>query len=286
MIGATRGEQSGRTGIVGLGLVGGSLARSLKALPSPPHIRALSLEPVDLEAGLAARVIDEAMIEPDGFFEGLDLLVYCTPLNATLHLLEAHRDLLDPETLITDVVSLKAPIMERVKRLDLHASFVGSHPMAGGEGRGFRASREGLFIDARVWIVPGGAPEVSVVRVEEFWASLGARGVRVAAEEHDERMVWVSHLPQLTANALALVLCERGIGRKELGPGGQAMTRLAGSAPEMWRDLLEHAPGVLPEAMAAVEHALSDLRNSSGTGDWEMAAELMRRTRSWFEGES
>ena len=150
-------------------------------------------------------IIDEAMSEPLGFFEGLDLAVYCTPLNATLHLLEAHRDLLDPETLITDVVSLKAPILEKANALDLNASFVGSHAMAGGEGRGFQASRESLFVDATVWIVAGGASQESVVRVEEFWASLGAQGTRVAADEHDDMMAWVSHLPQVTANALEAV---------------------------------------------------------------------------------
>jgi prephenate dehydrogenase len=275
-----------RVGIIGLGLMGGSLARGLKTLPTPPHIRALSLDPADLEEGLAAGVVDEGMGDPKTFFDGLDLVAYCTPLNAALHLLEDHRHLLDPGTLITDVVSLKAPVLEKARALDLQTAFVGSHPMVGGERRGFPASSEGLFIDAKVWIVAGEAPPESVARVEEFWTSLGAHGVRVAAEEHDAMMVWISHLPQLTANALARALGEQGIRREDLGPGGKAMTRLSGSAPEMWKDLLEHAPKALPAALEAMEGALFEIRSLIRQGRAEEVAELLRRTRDWYEGEA
>ncbi len=286
MTAETEGTPFGRVGIIGLGLMGGSLARGLKSLPSPPHLRALSMDPVDLDQGMAAGVIDEAMGEPEAFFEGLDLVVYCTPLKATLSLLELHRNLLDPDTLITDVVSLKAPVLEKVRALELHTSFVGSHPMAGAEGRGFSASREGLFVDARVWIVAGEAPQESVATMQEFRASLGARGAVADAIEHDSMMACTSHLPQVTANALALALGEAGIRRDELGPGGKEMTRLAGSAPEMWRDLLEDAPPVLPDALEAVEKALSEMRSLIREGRGGEVEEVMQRTRNWFEGEA
>ena len=101
----------------------------------------------------------EVLGDPEPFLPGLDLVVYCTPLKATGELLRRHRELLDADTLVTDVVSLKTPMEELALALDLDAVFVGSHPMTGGEGRGFLSSREGLFIDAKVWIVPGGAPD-------------------------------------------------------------------------------------------------------------------------------
>jgi len=270
-------------GIVGLGLMGGSLARSLKALGAPPIIRALSRDPLDLKGGLDAGVVDEAPGEPRDFFRDLELAVYCTPLEATLRLLERHRAFLEPETIITDVVSLKGPLLKQAEALELGGVFVGSHPMAGGEGRGFSASRAGLFRDARVWIIPGSAPEERVGRIEELWRALGCRGKRTDAETHDALMAWVSHLPQVTANALAFALKKEGIPRNQLGPGGRDMTRLAGSSSEMWKDLLRHAPDALPEALEATERILSELRGSIGEGEARKIAEIMDQTRRWVE---
>lgn len=273
-----------RVGIVGLGLMGGSLARGLKALPAPPFIRALSEDPRDLEQGLEAGVIDEAPDDPKAFFEGLDLVVYCTPLEATLDLLTRHRGFLAPGTLITDVVSLKTPILEKIRALHLQSTFVGCHPMAGGEGSGFSASRTGLFTDSKVWIVADGAPQDSVRRMQAFWASLGAEGAVVEASDHDAMMVWVSHLPQITANALALALGTAGFERHELGPGGKDMTRLAGSVAGMWQGLFRYAPPNLPEALEALESALGEIRTLIQEAQGDEVAQVMRRTRDWFEG--
>lgn len=274
-----------RIGIVGLGLMGGSLARSLKGLSDPPRVRAMSENRADLEEGVEVGVVDEAPADPRGFFSGLDLVVYCTPLQATLELLSSHRSQFHHDTLITDVVSLKAPILERVKRLNLDTAFVGSHPMAGGEGTGFGASREDLFAGSKIWIVADGPPPTVVDRVSRFWSRLGAQPRRIGAQEHDTLMAWISHLPQLSANALALALADAGIRREELGPGGKDMTRLAGSGAEMWQDLFEEAPGALPEAMEAMERALAEIGALIQDRKGEAVADLMRRTRRWFEGE-
>ena len=279
------GSPFDRVGIIGLGLMGGSLARSLKTLPSPPHIRALSDDPLDLERALAAGAIDQMAMDAEVFFEGLDLVVYCTPLKATLELLAAHHHRLQATgTVITDVVSLKTPILNRIKALGLHGSFVGSHPMCGGEGSGFSLSTEDLFSGARVWMVAEGAPLELVQKVKGFWMAVGARGEVVDASDHDASMVWVSHLPQITACALARVLGEAGIRREELGPGGKDMTRLAGSQPGMWRDLLEYAPEILPEALGAVEAALAETRRLIQEDRGDEVADIMRRTKEWSEG--
>jgi len=265
--------------------MGGSLARSLRSIPTPPFVRALSEDPVDLGKGVEAGVIHEIVEDLRDFFEGLELVVYCTPLGATLDLMEIHRPFLDPETLITDVVSLKAPVLAKAQALRLESTFVGCHPMTGGEGSGFEASREGLFDDARVWIVPGKASVEVVARIHEFWASVGARPAIIDASEHDALMAWISHVPQITANALARVLGEAGIRRETLGPGGGDMTRLSGSGPEMWKDLLEHAPPVLPEALEALERALSEIRIQLSDGRGDEIADTMERTREWYKGE-
>ncbi len=274
-----------RVGIVGLGLLGGSVARDLKDLPEPPIIRAQSLESGELAEARALGVIDAAPDDPEAFFDGLDLVLYSAPLKATLHLLEVHQPYLGPATLITDVVSLKAPVLAKVKALGLQSSYVGSHPMAGGEGSGFSASRRGMFSGARVWIVSDGAAEGLEEEVRRFWSLLGARCVKAHAVEHDARMAWVSHLPQVTATALGEILAEKGLPRSELGPGGKDMTRLAGSGPEMWRDILEHAPAALSEALRALEGAIAEMRDRITEGRTEEVEKQMLRTRSWFEGD-
>jgi prephenate dehydrogenase len=282
----TGGSGFARVGIVGLGLMGGSLARSLKQLGTPPWVRGLSLEEEDRQAALTGGAVDECPETIPGFLAELDLVVYCTPLKATLSLMESHRGSLPAEALVTDVVSLKAPILRKAEGLGLKRSFVGSHPMAGGEGTGFRASRSGLFDGAKVWLVPGGADPEAVDRIEGFWASLGAEAVRVEAAVHDQTMAWVSHLPQITANALAKTLAGVGIPSAELGPGGRDMTRLAGSGPEMWIDLLTHAPPALLTGLEAMEEALEELRRMVREERFGEIAETMRRTREWREGRS
>jgi prephenate dehydrogenase len=122
-------------------------------------------------------------------------------------------------------------------------------------------------------------------RLESFWRSLGAEPASIDAETHDRMMAWVSHLPQLTANALGRILAEAGFTREELGTGGRDMTRLAGSAPEMWTDLFSSAPEDLPGALAAMETALGDLRRLLDAGELREIAEWMARTRAWSEGE-
>jgi prephenate dehydrogenase len=267
--------------------MGGSLARALKGLPAPPHIRALSPDPADLARGIEAGVVDEAFREGKGILEDRDLVVYATPLRATLGLMEAHRAHLRPGALVTDLVSLKAPLLLRAQELGLENRYVGSHPMVGGTGSGFQHSVDDLYRGARVWVVPGPeAPEGAVGRVRGLWASLGARPMEVGATEHDDSMTWVSHLPQLTGNALALALGSAGYRRDRLGSGGRDMTRLAGSSPELWKEILEGAPGTLLQALEAMVGALDRIRALLEARDWEGLEELMRESRDWVEDRS
>jgi len=277
----------GRVAIVGLGLMGGSLARALKGLPNPPHIRATSRTPEDIQAGMDAGALDGGAEGHEELLRDRDLVVYATPIKATLSLMEEHRPFLHPGTVITDLVSLKEPVLSRVRELGLQDRFVGSHPMVGGTGSGFSHSREGLFGDARVWLVPGAEGDSVILEaIRTFWLALGARPAQLQAEEHDAAMAWVSHLPQLASNALALALRRNGLRHSDLGSGGRDMTRLAGSGPEMWRDLLEAAPEALPHALGTLEKTLSELRESLLEGDLDRVAKSMDETRGWVEEDS
>lgn len=276
-----------RVAIVGLGLMGGSLARALKGLPIPPHIRASSLDPEEVEAGVATGAVDEGGPDPAALLKDRDLVVYATPLGATLTLLEEHRPLLESGTVVTDLVSLKGPLLARAMGLGLEGRYVGSHPMVGGTGSGFGHASPHLYKGGRVWLVTGpGVSPRSLGAVRVFWEALGARPADITARNHDEAMAWLSHLPQLTSNALALALKGAGFTRDQLGSGGNDMTRLAGSAPGMWKDLLEAAPESLPEALEAMERSLAALRELLVEGDTPGVARRMVETRAWVEESS
>jgi prephenate dehydrogenase len=156
--------------------------------------------------------------------------------------------------------------------------------MAGSEGRGFDASRAGLYRGARVWTVADPEAEGVVSRIARLWRSVGAEPEEVVAEVHDRLMALASHLPQLTANALASVLLEAGVASSELGPGGRDMTRLAASSTRMWRDLLNQAPPELPAGLRALSRALAGISEALDSGAVDEVAALMERTARWRHG--
>lgn len=272
-----------RITVVGVGLMGGSLARALRqAFQDPPVIHGISQHPTELQEPLALGILDSGSGNQDPLPEAQDLVVFATPLQAALSLMDRYApQLRETETAVTDMVSLKAPMVDRARALGLENLYVGSHPMVGGTGSGFGHSREDLFTDAPVWVVQGEGRDSALAMVEGLWLALGARPARIRAGEHDDLMGWVSHLPQLTANALALALEDHHIDPRHLGSGGLDMTRLAGSSPEMWVDLLRNPPPSLPPALETLERELRRLRGLLEEGRIEEIEALMTRTRRW-----
>ena len=118
----------------------------------------------------------------------------------------------------------------------------------------------------------------------DLWRDLGAYPRRIEAEEHDRLMGLVSHLPQLVANALGAEFARRGVAVTDLGPGGRDMTRLAGSSPAMWRDLLEHASRDLIEALRGVSATADEIASALERTDVDAVARLMQETMEWRVG--
>ncbi len=269
-----------RVGILGIGLMGGSLARGLKTLNVPPHVVGFCLDPAEGRMALESGAIDGLASDPAEVASGRDLVVYATPLGVTLDLLR-HHSAVWGEAVITDVASLKAPVMDTMKELSEASRYVGSHPMAGGEGSGFTASSDGLFKDARVWLVRGEGATRAADGVEGLWRALGATALWTDAVDHDRRMTWVSHLPQLVANGLAATLADAGYTAADLGPGGKDMTRLAASSPEMWRDLLETSAPELAGALEAAGVEFARIAAALESGDVDTIVGLMAQTKEW-----
>ena len=265
--------------IVGLGLIGGSLARALAALSRPPRIVATSQTASNLELAERAGAIEAGSTDPEAVLADADLVVYATPLDVTLRQLADHRGRWPAGAVVTDVASLKGPVEEAMGALGESTRYTGSHPMAGGEGSGFGHSAADLLAGATVWLTGTGA---GAAGVEALWRAVGARPRWTTAHEHDRLMSWCSHLPQLASNALARVLEESGHAPSDLGTGGTDMVRLAGSSPEMWLPLLARSGA--GDALRNLARAAREFADALDHHDLEAIEDWMRSTRSWRAG--
>jgi prephenate dehydrogenase len=213
--------------VVGLGLMGASLARGMKALA--PGVRVIAIEPrADVgERALADGVADEVHPTPGTELLACDLAVLCTPIAAIEALLAPVSRHLPDGAILTDIGGAKERVIARAAR-DVRpgVSFIGTHPMFGGHG-GYANGRADLWKSGTVAVCTDGRDH-AVERVVAFHGTLGARVVRCTAAEHDAAVAMVSHLPYLVASALAVAVREAGpLAAQLAGPGLKDMTRLA-----------------------------------------------------------
>jgi prephenate dehydrogenase len=218
-----------RLGLVGLGLMGGSLARAARAVD--PELSIVAVEPRDdyRTQARSDRLVDEAVPEPGSLLSSCDLVVLCTPVAAIEALLGPVSRLLQDGAVLTDVGGAKEALL-RAAALAVRPGvfFVGAHPMFGGHG-----GYAGAAAAAERW--RGGTVAVctdgdaaAVARVAAFHEALGARAIRCTAAEHDAAVAMVSHLPYLVASALAAAAARAGpLARALAGPGLRDTTRLA-----------------------------------------------------------
>jgi len=284
-----------RIGIVGLGLMGGSLALALRRLEEPPFLAAFSLDRDELAQAQAAGIIDHAAPDPAAAVQDADLVVYATPIAATLELLHAHRGLWPAHAILTDLGSVKRPIMRRAAQLGLGTRFVGGHPMTGDHRTGLAAARADLYELARVWLVPAESPAHAhdrppnpghdpLARLAALWRALGAQPAPIDADRHDLLVAWTSHLPQLAASALGATLQRAGIDPTDLGPGGRDTTRLAAASPDLWTDILLHNADLLARPLAELRATLDQLADALARHDPHTLHQLLERARHWRQG--
>lgn len=271
-----------RVAIVGLGLMGGSLARALKRLPEPPRIRASTTEAKAAEQALADGIADEMTTDPRAILGDADFVVYATPVGATIELLATHRDLVRADATIIDLGSVKVPVLDAAGAAGLAERFVGCHPMCGSERSGYAASDATMFSGATTWIVPavGSAP---AERVAAFWRRIGAVPSRIDARAHDRLVAWTSHLPQILSSALGGVLADGSFRPDALGPGGQDMTRLARSPSALWTDILTRNRVMLDAPLAELRARLGAFADAIANGNETEIDALLNEAREWAD---
>jgi prephenate dehydrogenase len=269
--------------VVGLGLVGGSVARDLAA--RGVSVSAYDSDATHLAAAIRANVVRSALDESLSGVRDADIVIIATPVDAALTILQQIVPLATRARLIMDVGSTKSKIVESAQALGIGDRFIGAHPMAGDHRSGWNASRAGLFVDAPVYLCPphdATADSVKLARI--FWIELGGKPERMPAEQHDLKLAWTSHLPHMVSMALALALNRAGMERADLGPGGRDVTRLAGSSPEMWTAIALENATALEQALRQTEREIATLRASIERTDQSDLRGWFEAARAWYEG--
>ncbi len=266
-----------RIAFVGLGLIGGSLARTLRARAPEVALSGWSPDGRGPAAAVTAGVIERAARTLGAAVSDADLVVLAGPPDAIVALLETEVETLGAVAArgatLTDVASTKAMILAAADRAGL--PFVGGHPMAGREATGFEASDAGLF-DGRPWVVVGGtlARDRDLVRVRWLVETVGARAVTMAAAEHDATVAAISHLPLVASAALVEAVAGStgwAAARDLAATGWTGMTRLARGDATMGAGILatnrEPIATWLRAYRAAIDEWLAALEGEGGRGD-------------------
>ncbi|HEX5539429.1 MAG TPA: prephenate dehydrogenase/arogenate dehydrogenase family protein [Methylophilaceae bacterium] len=251
--------------IFGVGLIGGSLALALKRAQAVRQIVGIGRADDNLQAALALGVIDVATTNLPQALADADVVVIATPVAQIPLILAAIAPHLDPETIVTDVGSSKSDVIRHARQLlpGHFGRFVAGHPIAGAEKSGVTAAHADLFAGKNVVLTP--APETSpdaLETVSRMWRSTGAHISQMDADTHDGIFAAVSHLPHLLAFALVDELSRRPNAAQLFdfaASGFRDFTRIAGSSPEMWRDIsLANREALLSE-VTAYQQALTQL---------------------------
>lgn len=251
----------GSVAVLGLGLMGGSLALDLRAR----GVRVIGWDRPDVRRRARRRgLIDVAASSAGAAARQAELVVLAAPPTVNVRLLRGLARLGADGPTVTDLGSVKRPIVAEARRLGLRR-FVGGHPIAGSERSGMAAARAGLF-DGRAWALtpaPGTSPR-ALRTVARLARALGARPVRqLAAAEHDRALAFLSHLPQVVAWALLAVAQGDPVARRHLalaGSGFRDMTRLARSPRGLWRQILAENSAEVARAARALRAALARRR--------------------------
>ena len=273
-----------RIAVIGLGLMGGSMARAL-------HVRGVRVLGYDrdgtqLDAAVREGVVHEPMQSDLAGLESAEVVILALPVDATLAMLACLPARIGQARLVMDLASTKRSIVAAAEAAGLGMRYVGAHPLTGSHRRGWGASRASLFEDARVFLcrAPSTTP-AALELAESLWHELRAGVELLDASMHDDQMAWRSHLPHLLSSALAVTLRDAGVRRSALGPGGRDMTRLAGGSPTMWSPIVDDNAVAIADALAACEARLRSFREALVQGDTAATRRFLQTAVEWFDGE-
>ena len=281
-----------KVAVVGVGLIGGSFALALKHAGAVGQVVGVGRSVTVLERALELGIIDSVPATLAEAVDGADLVLIATPVAQTGPILAALAPLLAPHTIVTDAGSTKSDVVAAA-RTALGArigQFVPGHPIAGREANGPDAALPDLYVGKKAILTP--LPENPAAMVEQVaaaWQKCGAIVHRLAPEQHDRIFAAVSHLPHLLAYALVDQIAQASESDQLFhyaASGFRDFTRIAGSSPEMWRDIaLANREALLAELATygtQIAKLQSMLTQSDGAGLEAMFGNAQRARHAWL----
>lgn len=275
-----------RIAVCGVGLIGGSIVRALRALEGAVHITGFDTDAALLQRLLAEGWIDEVAEEGGMLFGSHDLVVLCQPVGFLVEFIEEHGARIGAgRAVCLDVASVKAPVADALSHGGpaAVARFVPSHPIAGKALHGWGASEAGLFEGKRCVITPDvGTDRAAVQAVQAFWSLLGAQIGTMPACEHDAVYAAISHLPQVLTYAYLHSLAARPDAREwpaYQGSGFIGFTRLGSSDAALWADIAVHNRLPLIHEIDRLSDALALMRHQLSLCDADALAESFETAR-------
>lgn len=275
-----------RVAIIGLGLIGSSLARGLRAYLPTVRVTGHDANPEVRETARRIDLCDDVTDTAGAAVIDADLVVLCVPPGVMGAVAEAIRDDLSPDAILSEVASSQASIIAEIRKVLPEVALVPAHPVAGTENSGPEAGFATLFRNR--WCIltpPQGTDPLAITRVEDLWKRLGANVEIMDAEHHDLVLAVTSHLPHLIAYTIVGTASDlENVTRSEVikysAGGFRDFTRIAASDPTMWRDVFLTNKDAVLEMLQRFSEDLSQLQRAIRWGDGDALFEHFNKTRA------
>ncbi|MBD5518682.1 MAG: prephenate dehydrogenase [Lachnospiraceae bacterium] len=229
-------------GFIGLGLIGGSIAKAIRLHMPNARLLAYDINTTSLELAKKEQIIDQICPAIDESFRDCEYLFLCAPVSHNAENLLTLKNYLSPDTILTDVGSVKTGIHRQIEELQLQSQFIGGHPMAGSERFGYQNADASLLENAYYILTP--SDEVSKEKIDSYRTlveSIGAIPLILSYQEHDYVTAAISHLPHVIAASLVNLVkssdSEDGVMKMIAAGGFKDITRIASSSPDMWQQI-------------------------------------------------
>ncbi|MBR6802774.1 MAG: prephenate dehydrogenase/arogenate dehydrogenase family protein [Kiritimatiellae bacterium] len=268
-------------GIVGIGLIGGSLAKDIRTFGLARKILGWNRTEAHADRALELGLIDEKVASIEALLAQSDLVILAMPVNILAERLPQFLDEARPGQVFIDVGSTKQSLVDAVKQHPNRSAFVACHPMAGTERSGPDAAVDHLFRNRFTLLIDteDSAPS-AVHKVSMLWKTVGAVLASMSAEEHDRTAALLSHMPHVLAYALARTIKDaernQALNARFAGGGLASMTRIAHSPISMWLPIFQQNKTALLAAIDLFQRYLSDFREAIATDDALRLSDLMK----------
>ena len=269
--------------IIGVGLIGGSLAKALKAQDYCPSITGYSRREKNLKIAKNMGVIDHWTTDLVRAISGADVVVMATPVASFEAILLAIAPILSTKTLLTDVGSVKANILALVRQTlgDKAGQFIAGHPIAGKEKNGITASDEALFSGKKVILTPSPSnQEKDIEYITAMWQVVGANVVQMSAKRHDDILSATSHLPHILAFGLMDYLIAKDKNVCDYAAGGfKDFSRIASSDATMWTDICLANKSAILQSIEDYQNTLDKISHLIKTNDKKTIYQLFKQAK-------